>query len=176
MEGYPTTQWISRRPPILLKRNWPCWPGSHGAHPQVVSVWAVFSCCTKCSPQSKSGRWRKREDFPKGLGHLFINPLLDVPVISLPLRGSALFIIRWVTICGFWSNSDTPWNIKSVAEGGCQDPSPRLDSSLQTPHLWPVHLTMSLTEWVRVKVTWWCPSSSVTLDKLFKCSYTPSAK
>ena len=40
------------------------------------------------------GRWRKREDFPKGLGHLFINPLLDVPVISLPSEDLLCFIIR----------------------------------------------------------------------------------
>lgn len=130
MEGVSHyTMNFSRRLPILRKRSWPCWPGSHGAHPQVVSVWVVFSCCTKCSPQSKR-ETEKERGFPKGTGPLIYKSLVRCPWDFIALKGFALFNyqvsdILWLLV----KLSDTPWNTKSVAEDGCQDPSPRLENT-----------------------------------------------
>ena len=117
-----------RRPPILRERSWP-WPGSHSARPQVVSVCVMFSCCPKCSSQSKR-ETEKERGLPKGTGPLIDQSLVRCPWDFIALKGFALFNyqvsdILWLLV----KLSDTPWNTKSVAEDGCQDPSPRLENT-----------------------------------------------
>lgn len=134
MEGVSHyTMNFSRRLPILLKRNWPCRPGSHGARPQVVSVWVVFSYCTKCLSQGKR-EMEKERGFSKGTGPLIYKSLVRCLCDFMALKGSAL--LNYQVSDNLWllvKLSDTPWKIKSVSEGGCQDPSPRLDPSLSKP-------------------------------------------
>lgn len=127
--GYPTIQWISQG-------------GCQSCVREVDLVGLALTVpipklyqCESCFPAALNvllkvkGRRRKR-GFPKGTGPLIYKSLVRCPWDFIALKGFALFNyqvsdILWLLV----KLSDTPWNTKSVAEDGCQDPSPRLENT-----------------------------------------------